>query len=159
MASKLTVSKSMTPKQVTTKSIQRSPCVVSNVLEIIGDRWTLLLVRDLLFFNKHEYKEFLASPESIATNILADRLKKLLNEGLVGEITHPENKSRKLYYLTSKGKDLMPILLEMVKWGAAYLPETKEMKVIFERVKNDPEQLKAQVLESLEQWEKQMLKA
>jgi DNA-binding HxlR family transcriptional regulator len=149
----------MTLKQTTTKSIQRSPCVVSNVLEIIGDRWTLLLVRDLLFFNKHEYKEFLASPESIATNILADRLKKLLNEGLVGEIAHPENKSRKLYYLTSKGKDLMPILVEMVKWGAAYLPETKEMKLIFERVKNDPEQLKAQVLESLDQWEKQMLKA
>lgn len=149
----------MTVKPASPKSTQRSPCVVSNVLEIIGDRWTLLLVRDLLFFNKHEYKEFLASPENIATNILADRLKKLLNEGLVGEIIHPENKSRKLYYLTSKGKDLMPILLEMVKWGAAYLPETKEMKLIFERVKNDPELLKTQILDSLEQWEKQMLKA
>ena len=149
----------MAAKTATAKSIQRSPCVVSNVLEIIGDRWTLLLIRDLLFFNKHEYKEFLASPENIATNILADRLKKLLNEGLVDEIIHPENKSRKLYYLTSKGKDLMPILLEIIKWGAAYLPETKEMILIFERVRKDPELLKKQVLESLEQWEQQMLKA
>jgi DNA-binding HxlR family transcriptional regulator len=148
----------MAAKPATSKSIQRSPCVISNVLEIIGDRWTLLLVRDLLFFNKHEYKEFLASPENIATNILADRLKKLLNEGLVGEIVHPDNKSRKLYYLTGKGKDLMPILIEMVRWGAAYLPERKEMKLIFERVKNNPELLNAQVFESLEQWEKQMLK-
>lgn len=115
-------------------------------------------MRDLLFFNKHEYKEFLASPENIATNILADRLKKLLNHGLVGEIVHPDNKSRKLYYLTGKGKDLMPILIEMVRWGAAYLPETKEMKLIFERVKNNPELLNAQVFESLEQWEKQMMK-
>lgn len=147
-----------TDKQASSKSNQRSPCVVSNVLEIIGDRWTLLLVRDLLFFNKHEYKEFLASPESIATNILADRLRKLVNEGLVGEIAHPENKSRKLYYLTAKGKDLMPILLEIVRWGAAYLPETAEMRVIFERVKSNPDLLKAEILEGLEQWEQQILK-
>ncbi len=118
-----------------------------------------MLVRDLLFFNKHEYKEFLASPESIATNILADRLKKLVNEGLVGEITHPENKSRKLYYLTAKGKDLMPILVEIVRWGAAYLPVTAEMRVIFERIKSNPYLLKAQILESLEQWEHQILNA
>ncbi len=148
-----------TSSPTSSKTLQRSPCVVSNVLEIIGDRWTLLLVRDLLFFNKHEYKEFLASPESIATNILADRLKKLVNEGLVGEITHPENKSRKLYYLTAKGKDLMPILVEIVRWGAAYLPETAEMRVIFERIKSNPDLLKAQILESLEQWEHQILNA
>lgn len=95
----------------------RSPCVIGNVLDVFGDRWTLLLIRDLLFSGKHEYKEFLASPEKIATNILADRLKRLAACGIIDEVSHPSNKSRKLYYLTTRGKDLLPMLVEMIRWG------------------------------------------
>jgi len=136
-----------------TKIIPRSPCVISNCLEIIGDRWTLLVIRDLLFFGKHEYKEFLASPESIATNILSDRLKRLYAAGLIDEQLHSENKSRKFYYLTDKGKALLPILIEMIKWGEKFLPEVEMMKPIFKRLKNNSELFKTDTLKRLDLWE------
>src|SRR6185369_164201 len=108
-------------------------CVISNSLDIFGDKWTLLVVRDLFFFNKHEYREFLSSPEAIATNILADRLKRLLTAGIIAEQVHPENRSRKLYYLTAKGKGLLPILVEMAKWGAKYFRDLPAMQPLYKR--------------------------
>lgn len=135
------------------ESAPRSPCVISNVLDIVGDRWTLLIVRDLIFHGKHEYKEFLASPEAIATNILSDRLKRLVKAGMVNELSYPSNRSRKLYYLTAKGKALMPILIEMISWGDVYLPELKEMKPLFDRVRKDRKAFAAQIMQSLEKWE------
>lgn len=136
-------------------SVPRSPCVISNVLDIVGDRWTLLIVRDLIFYGKHEYKEFLASPEAIATNILSDRLKRLVKAGMANELSYPANRSRKLYYLTAKGKALLPILIEMISWGDIYLPELKLMKPIFDRVRADRNAFAAQVLQELENWEKE----
>jgi DNA-binding HxlR family transcriptional regulator len=135
--------------------VSRSPCLIGNVLDLIGDRWTLLVVRDLLFFGKHEYKEFIASPEGIATNILSDRLKKLVNAGMVNEIFHPANKSRKLYYLTPKGKALAPILLEMLLWGEIYLPELKTMKPILEKLRRNPEAFKTEIMRVLDEWERE----
>lgn len=141
------------------KDISRSPCVIGNFLDILGDRWTLLLIRDLLFFGKHEFKEFLSSPESIATNILYDRLKRLTSAGIIAEISHPTNKSRKLYYLTKKGKDLLPILGEIAVWGEKHLPCRKEMYPLFERIHSTgPELLRRQILESHEAWERANLK-
>ncbi len=132
----------------------RSPCVIGNVLDVFGDRWTLLLIRDLLFSGKHEFKEFLASPEKIATNILADRLKRLTACGIIDEVSHSSNKSRKLYYLTTRGKDLLPMLVEMIRWGEKHLPCREEMRPLFERINNtDPKILRAQVLEALDVWE------
>ncbi len=140
------------------KDIPRSPCVFANVLDILGDRWTLLVIRDLLFFGKHEYKEFLSSPESIATNILSDRLKRLTAVGIIAEISHPTNKSRKLYYLTQKGKDLLPILGEIAMWGEKHLPCREEMKPLFERVKTlGPKEFKKRVLAAHEAWEAENL--
>ncbi len=136
------------------RDISRSPCVIGNCLDIIGDRWTLLVVRDLMFFGKHEYKEFLASPESIATNILADRLKRLLCAGIINEQLHPENKSRKLYYLTSQGKSLLPMLIEMIKWGEKYLPEVEMMKPLFKKVKTNPDLFNRNILDKLDEWER-----
>ncbi len=135
------------------RDIPRSPCVIGNCLDIIGDRWTLLVVRDLLFFGKHEYKEFLASPESIATNILADRLKRLSEAGIIKEQLHPENRSRKLYYLTNQGKALLSILIEMIKWGEKFLPEVEMMKPLFKRIKTNPDLFKKEILNKLDQWE------
>jgi DNA-binding HxlR family transcriptional regulator len=135
----------------------RSPCVFSNVLDIFGDRWTLLIIRDLMFFGKHEYKEFLASPEAIATNILASRLQKLLSVGIIAEIPHPENKSRKLYYLTRSGKDLLPVLIEMAKWGEMHLPEVEVMRTVFERMRKNPKAQIKSILRDLRNWEKQYL--
>jgi DNA-binding HxlR family transcriptional regulator len=142
----------------TTNDNSRSPCVIGNVLDIFGDRWTLLLIRDLLFFGKHEYKEFLGSPEGIATNILADRLKRLAAGGIIADVLHPSNKTRKLYYLTDRGKDLLPLLVEMIRWGEKHLPCREEMKPLFDRIKStDPELLKKQVLEALDTWESEHL--
>jgi len=132
----------------------RSPCVFSNVLDIIGDRWTLLIVRDLFFFGKHEYKEFLNSPEAIATNILASRLQKLMCAGIIDEIPHPDSKSRKLYFLTERGKDLLPMLIEMAKWGEKHLPQTEIMKPLFDVIRRNPIAFQRKVIKDLMAWEK-----
>ncbi len=131
----------------------RSECVISNVLEVLGDKWTLLVVRDLLFFNKHEYKDFLCSPEAIATNILSERLKRLLSAGVIAEKVHPENKSRKFYYLTAKGKNLLPVLIEMAKWGMIYFPDLNAMQELYSQIANDESKLKTEILASIEEWE------
>ncbi|PZM81436.1 MAG: transcriptional regulator [Candidatus Melainabacteria bacterium] len=132
----------------------RSPCVFSNVLDILGDRWTLLIVRDLFFFGKHEYKEFLSSPEAIATNILASRLQKLVCAGIIDEMPHPQNKSRKLYFLTERGKDLLPMLVEMAKWGEKHLTQTEVMRPLFEVIRRDAAAFQRKVLRDLKNWEK-----
>lgn len=137
----------------------RSPCVFSNVLDIIGDKWTLLIVRDLFFFGKHEYKEFLNSPESIATNILASRLQKLVLAGIIDEIPHPDSKARKLYFLTERGKDLLPMLVEMAKWGEKHLPEREIMRPLFEVIRRDPVAFQRKVLKDLKAWERENLES
>jgi len=140
----------------TPKDKPRSGCPIANVLDIVGDRWTLLVIRDLLLYNKHEFKEFLASPETIATNILADRLKRLTCAGLVDEISHPNYKSRKLYYLTPSGKALLPILAEIAKWGATHLT-IQIPKHVKAKIKADPEAFAAEALRLIEAWEDEYL--
>ena len=100
-------------------------CPISSTLDILGDKWTLLIIRDLMFHGKQTYGEFLRSPEKIATNILADRLLVLEKNGIVEKRAFPGNKVKNLYRLTPKGIDLLPTLLEMVLWGDKYfeIPE------------------------------------
>jgi DNA-binding HxlR family transcriptional regulator len=100
----------------------RSTCPIANVLDIVGDKWTLLVVRDLLILGKHRYGEFQASPEAIPTNILAERLKRLEAAGLVKKEFYQDNPPRAEYYLTRKGADLGPILKAMGQWGQQYIP-------------------------------------
>lgn len=99
----------------------RSSCPVASVLDILGDKWTLVVVRDL-FLNKHRYGDFLTSPEAIPTNILADRLKRLEAAGLVKRELYQDNPPRAEYFLTTRGADLAPVLRAVVKWGIQYLP-------------------------------------
>ncbi len=100
-------------------------CPISCTLDILGDRWTLLIVRDLMFKGRKTYGEFLQSDEKIATNILADRLRVLEETGIVEKKAFPGNRVKNLYQLTPKGIDLMPTLVEIVLWGDKYfdLPE------------------------------------
>lgn len=100
-------------------------CPISTTLDMLGDKWTLLIIRDLMFKGKRTYGEFMQSEEKIATNILADRLLILEKSGIVEKRAFPENKVKNLYQLTPKGIDLMPILLEMIVWGDKYF-ETPE---------------------------------
>ena len=104
---------------------RRSECPISTTLDILGDKWTLLVIRDLMFTGKKTYGEFLQSLEKIATNILADRLLILENNGIIEKKAFPGNKAKNLYQLTPKGIDLMPILFEIILWGDKYfeIPE------------------------------------
>ncbi|MCW9705529.1 winged helix-turn-helix transcriptional regulator [Fodinibius salsisoli] len=98
----------------------RSNCPISCSLEIFGDKWTLLILRDVMLRGKSSYGEFLESEEKIATNILADRLKLLESEGVLSKKVSPENKSKYIYSLTEKGVDLLPVIIEIMDWGAKY---------------------------------------
>ncbi len=103
-----------------TSANYRSNCPINFVLETFGDKWTLLIVRDLMFRGKSNFREFLKSDEKIATNILSDRLKRLEEHGIVEKSEDVANRSKLNYSLTEKGKDLMPIMLEITAWSAKH---------------------------------------
>lgn len=103
-------------------SVARSPCPITTTLDIVGDKWTLILMRDLLV-GKSRYGEFLESPEGIPTNILADRLKKMELWGLI-EKTPTDHPKRFTYALTDRGRGLHPTLREICRWGNAEFPGT-----------------------------------
>ena len=102
----------------------RSDCPIANALDYIGDKWSLLILRDISLFNIRTYSAMQESKEHIATNILADRLNKLEESGIIFKEKHPNDKRKNLFYLTEKGFDLIPILLEMIIWSKKYNPET-----------------------------------
>lgn len=105
-------------------SFDRSSCPVANVLDLFGDKWTLLVVRDLIL-GKSRYNEFAESSERIPTNILADRLKRIEQFGIVLKSPYCLKPTRYQYELTEKGKDLIPILEAMVFWATKYMPDTQ----------------------------------
>ena len=98
---------------------KRSPCPIAFSLDIFGDRWTLLVIRDL-FYGRTHFKEFAASPEGIPTNILTDRLERLLARGIIQQMPAEDGTKRMAYRLTKKGKALGPILKAMRDWGLAW---------------------------------------
>jgi DNA-binding HxlR family transcriptional regulator len=105
----------------------RSNCPVACLLDVLGDKWTLLVVRDLLL-GKSRYGEFLESPEAIPTNLLADRLKRLEEEGIVEKREYQQHPPRYEYVLTSKGRDLGPVVIECVRWGEKHIAGTRAAK-------------------------------
>jgi DNA-binding HxlR family transcriptional regulator len=100
-----------------TDSNFRSICSISCALEILGDKWTLLIIRDALFVGSKSFGEFRSSPEKIASNILTDRLEKLVSNGIFEKNRNPDNKLKFDYTLTDRGQQLKPILFAMGKWG------------------------------------------
>ena len=100
----------------------RSKCPLVNILDILGDKWSLIIIRDL-FLGKKTFTEFMNSPEKFASNILSNRLEFLINHGLLKVIKLPYDKKTKIYYLTDKGIDLYPILYEMMYWNKRNLDE------------------------------------
>jgi len=99
---------------------RRSRCPLNASVEILGDRWSLLIIRDMMLRGFRTYKEFLDSYEGIATNILADRLRKLMAHGIITTQRNPSDGRKVIYSLTPKGIDLAPVLTEMVLWAAAH---------------------------------------
>lgn len=99
---------------------RRSPCPLNASVEMLGDRWSLLILRDMMVWGFKTYKEFLGSHEKIATNILADRLRKLEDYGIISSKPDPSDGRKLIYVLTAKGIDLAPVLAEMVLWAARH---------------------------------------
>jgi DNA-binding HxlR family transcriptional regulator len=118
------------------KSKPRSGCPVSISLEIFGDRWSLLIIRDLMVRGYRTFKEFENSGEGIATNILADRLRKLEAAGIITAERQETDRRKLSYRLTEKGIDLAPVLLELLIWGARHEQTGAPYKVIDEMAKN-----------------------
>ncbi len=107
----------------TTKPLTRSACAIANSLDIVGDKWSLLVVRDLLH-GKRTYGELVDSPEGIPTNILADRLKRLEAAGIIVSTPYQQRPLRYAYTLTPKGSALGDVLLAFVRWGKQHIPGT-----------------------------------
>lgn len=114
----------------------RSDCPVSCSLDIFGDKWSLLIIRDVMANGKMSYSEFLKSDEKIATNILSNRLKLLESEKLLVKEVSPTNKSKFDYYLTQKGADLLPILVEIADWGGKYSEKSRQSE-LYKKIKNN----------------------
>jgi len=113
---------------------KRSVCGVACSLDLLGDKWTLLVVRDLLL-GKQTYSELQASAEGIPTNILAERLKRLQAEGIVCKTEYQERPRRYAYHLTDKGRDLLPVLRSMVQWANRHVPGTLPLEAVEKLVK------------------------
>lgn len=114
-------------------------CPVAFALDTFGDRWTLVIVRDMIMRGKETYGEFLESDEGIATNILADRLKHLEEDGLIQKTRDTENRRRYIYRLTDKGLNLAPVIRDMIVWSAKYDPDSKVPQAMLEKIADDPD--------------------
>ena len=122
---------------------RRSGCPLNATVEMLGDRWSLLIIRDMMLQGSRTYKEFLECYEGIATNILADRLRKLQAYGIIVARPDPKDARKVIYLLTSKGIDLAPVLTEMVLWAAAHEDTGNQALVL--QMKEDKEKFLAGV--------------
>lgn len=116
---------------------KRSHCPIAFALDIFGDKWSLLVLRDLLFKDKRRYGEFLAAEEGISTNILSERLARLEAEGLITKAQDEENRRQYIYAPTQKGLDLLPAILEISCWSAKYDPKTAAPPSVMRRIRAD----------------------
>ena len=108
----------------------RSGCPINLTLEVVGDRWSLLIIRDMIFGNRRHFRELLRnSEEGIASNILAARLKTLLAEEIISKAEDPTHKQKAIYSLTEKGIELLPVLAQMAAWGYKHLPVSEELGI------------------------------
>jgi DNA-binding HxlR family transcriptional regulator len=124
---------------------RKSDCPVHFALEVFGDAWTLLVIRDLMFKGRTSYTDFLRAEEGIATNVLADRLVRLEEDGVIEKVAGSGRSSSNVYRLTPKGIDLLPILLEIIGWSAKYDPKTAADRQFVRRLRRDRVGLEAKI--------------
>src|SRR4051794_29979545 len=109
---------------------RRSGCPINLTLEVVGDKWSLLIIRDMIFGNRRHFRELLTkSEEGISSNILADRLKTLVEQGIITKADDPTHKQKAIYSLTERGIELLPVLAQMAGWGRKYLPVSEELSI------------------------------
>lgn len=126
----------------------RSTCPISTSLDLFGDKWTLLIVRDLLYHGSRTFKDFHQSEENISTARLTERLQKLEQMEALTKENHPNNRKVFIYRLTQKGKDLAPAIVDLITWGNKYLPHhvSEESKVFAKRLKENREAVLEQLM-------------
>jgi DNA-binding HxlR family transcriptional regulator len=126
-------------------SDRRSECPLNASVEMLGDRWSLLIIRDMMLRGFRSYKEFMECYEGIATNILADRLRKLIANGIITAEPDPTDGRKLIYFLTSKGIDLAPVLTEMVLWASRH--ENTGNQELIQQMRKDKAKVIADVRE------------
>jgi DNA-binding HxlR family transcriptional regulator len=136
-------------RQMKKKPQRRSNCPINFGLEAFGDTWSLLIIRDMVYFGKRTYGDFFRSEEGIATNILASRLAALEQNGILHKRPDHEDRRKEIYTLTEKGLDLIPILLEMAAWGAKHDPQTGAPKAWIDLVSADKDNLNRRIRETV----------
>ena len=107
----------------------RSGCPINLTLEVLGDKWSLLIIRDMIFGGKRHFRELMRSEEGISSNILADRLRMLVEEGIVTKADDPSHKQKAIYSLTEMGIALLPVFAQIGTWGREYLPVSEELSI------------------------------
>lgn len=127
----------------------RSHCPTNFALEHFGDKWSLLIVRDLMFKGKRHYNEFLEAGEKVSTSVLRDRLRSLEQAGILTKGSDTVKKSRIRYNLTQKGIDLLPMMIDMISWSGKYDGSTEAGSEFLNRAANDREALLAELQKEL----------
>lgn len=127
---------------------RRSSCPVNYSVEIFGDKWMLLILRDLMFNGKNSFLEFRASAEKISSAVLTEKLNILLNEGIVTKITSPKNASKFIYLLTDKGIEMVPFMIEILNWGSRYNPNGGP-KALLEGIKKNKNKITTELQNKL----------
>ena len=129
---------------------RRSGCPINLTLEVVGDKWSLLVIRDIIFGNRRHFRELLTrSEEGIASNILADRLKRLVDKGIVSKTGDPSHKQKSVYSLTEQGIELLPVLAQMAVWGRKYLPVSEELGIRAQLLEDGGPKLWAEFMDEL----------
>ena len=129
---------------------QRSGCPINLTLEMLGDRWSLIVIRDLMFGNRRHFRELLTqSEEGIASNILADRLKRLTENGLLSRRDDPSHKQKGIYSLTEPSIQLVPLLAQMGAWGRRHTPVSEELSIRAELLEDGGPAMWAAFMEEL----------
>ena len=129
---------------------QRSGCPINLTLEAVGDKWSLLVIRDIIFGNRRHFRELLTrSEEGIASNILADRLKTLVAQGIISKADDPSHKQKAIYSLTGQGIELLPVLAQMSVWGRKHLPVSEELSIRAQLLEEGGPKLWAEFMDEL----------
>jgi len=110
--------------------VHRSGCPINLSVEVLGDSWSLVVVRDIMFGSRRHYRQLLnESEEGIASNILSDRLKRLISNGLITKAQDPTHRQRQIYSLTEQSIQLVPVLVQLGSWGRRFLPASRELSI------------------------------
>ena len=140
----------ITGKFETMSQSHRSGCPINLTLEILGDKWSLLIVRDMIFGGRRHFRDLLKhSQEGIASNMLADRLKLLVAQGILSRVDDPSHKQKAIYSLTEQGIELLPVLAQMSIWGHKYLPVSAALGIRAKLLEEGGAELLAQFMAEL----------